>query len=101
MQMSPFIWLLSVLASFRLALMFSKEKGPGFIFKAIREATDPMGKLRAGLECVLCESVWWAGLITIYLACIKQVSWDLSPIYWLATSTGACIIHFQWNQDEP
>lgn len=99
--MNPFIFILSALASFRLALMFSKEKGPGYIFEAIRNATDPMGKLRAGLECILCESVWWAGVITLYWAYLDEVPWRSTPIYWLAMSAAACIIHFQWGDKHP
>ncbi len=100
--MSPIlIWLLSSLASFRLALMFSKEKGPGDIFTAIREAKSLPEGLKQGLACILCESVWWATVITIYLGIIGQVPWVITPIYALATSAAACIVHFQWNQDEP
>lgn len=99
--MNWFLFIVSSLASFRLALMFSKEKGPGHVFKKVRESTHPKSKLRDGLECVLCESVWWSGLITIYLAILTLVPWSLTPVYWLASSAGACIIHFQFNEDEP
>lgn len=99
--MNFFLWLLASLASFRLALMFSKEKGPGDVFEAIRNAESLHEGIKQGLACILCESVWWAGVITVYLSLIGQVEWELAPIYWLATSAAACIVHFQWNQDEP
>ncbi len=97
--MSPFIFIISALASFRLAHMFSTEKGPGDIFTAIRKAKSWPQGIRDGLECVLCESVWWAGVITVYLGILGVIPWSLSPIYWLATSAAACVIHFQFSRE--
>lgn len=75
------------------------EKGPGDIFTAIREAASLPEGIKNGLACLLCESVWWAGVITVYLALLGEVRWSATPIYWLATSAAACIIHFQWSKE--
>lgn len=96
-----FLFILSALASFRLALLFAKENGPGHLAKKAREAAPLRSKLREGIECMLCESVWWSGLITIYYAIMGWVPWTVSPVFWLASSATACIIHFQFNEDEP
>lgn len=99
--MTFLIWILTSLASFRLALMFSKEEGPGSIFKSIRQWSGLNATVRDGIECLLCESVWWAGLFTVYLGILGVIPWGLSPIFWLACSATACIIHFQFTDKEP
>lgn len=98
--MDPFVFILAALASYRLAHLFSQEKGPGDIFTAIRDAhTLPQG-LKDGIACLLCESVWWAGVITFYLVIIGLVGLRIAPLYWLAASATACIIHFK-TRDQP
>lgn len=99
--MNFFLLVISSLASYRLALMFSHETGPGAIFKTIRQWQGLNETLRDGIECLLCESVWWAGLITVYLSFVGHIGLKLAPIFWLACSAAACIIHFLCDQDEP
>lgn len=73
--------------------MFSKENGPGRIFKKARLATPPKSALREGIECALCESVWWSAVITVTLGCLGEVRWPVAPLYWLSASAVAVILN--------
>lgn len=88
-----FIFLLAVLATFRLAVMFSKESGPGRIFKWMRAKTPPKSALREGISCALCESVWWSAPITALSWYFGYVPPGTVPLYWLAASGGAVVLN--------
>lgn len=79
--------------------MFSKEDGPGRIFKKARLATPPKSALREGIECMFCESVWWSAIITTCLCLGDLVIWQVAPLYWLAVSGGAIILNQGFTQD--
>jgi small-conductance mechanosensitive channel len=81
----PTSWIIYMLACFRLSLLISKEDGPYWIFKKIRakfgkEAKQhkavQKSKLRQGINCIFCVSVWMAAPIMVYLA-----TYDLQPIW--------------------
>lgn len=48
------------LATFRLASLIAKEKGPGFIFCKLRNVPAKGSAWAEGLSCPLCVSVWTA-----------------------------------------
>lgn len=81
--------------------MFSTETGPGRLFKSIRDWKGLNETLRDGIECLLCESVWWSAVITLWLYLTDAINWQLAPVFWLACSATACIIHFVVKSKEP
>jgi hypothetical protein len=72
--MTFFLFILAALATYRLALMFSKESGPGKIFMKLRKAPPPRSSAREGLSCPFCMSIWFGVVITaVYVAvCFNQ-----------------------------
>lgn len=94
-----FILLLGSLVTFRLALMFSKESGPGRIFKKLRHAAPPKSATREGLSCLHCESVWWAAPVTAFLWWLDLIPAWHTPLYWLALSGVAIILHHAFTSD--
>ena len=98
--MNPWlIFLLATLTCFRLSVMFSKESGPGRIFKIMRSKTPPKSALREGVSCALCESVWWSSFITAFLVGHGDVPLAYSPFYWLAVSGGAVVLNQRFTKD--
>lgn len=96
------LWLLLVigsLATYRLALMFSKESGPGRIFKKLRHAAPAKSATREGLSCLHCESVWWATPVMLFFGYRQHIAWSDAWLWWLAFSAGAIIIHHAFTED--
>lgn len=91
--------LLGGLVTFRLALMFSKESGPGRIFKKLRAAAPAKSATREGLECLHCESVWIAAPVTGYFCWRGKIAWPDSWLYWLGFSAIAVILHHAFTVD--
>lgn len=94
-----FVFILSCLATYRISYMLSRESGPFDVFAKLREAPALHPVLRKLLGCILCESVWWAGLISLYLISLGLLATSFAPIYWLATSGVSVIICQQWPND--
>jgi hypothetical protein len=89
---------LAVLATYRLSLLFSKETGPWGVFEKLRNMPPAGSYLRKGLGCILCESVWWSGIICSLMCALGDFSaWNL-PIYWMSVSGMAIIVNAQWPQ---
>lgn len=63
MNLSPFLFLLVSLATFRLSVMVGGELGPGDIFRRLREFPRRGSSLAKGLSCPRCLSVWFANLL--------------------------------------
>lgn len=90
-----------VLATFRLALMVSKEDGPAFIFRKLRRIPPKKSATHEWLSCIFCFSVtasaivcgllWWAG--------IRQV-WQMWGLTWLAFSAGAILVNQKFTRGD-
>lgn len=93
--MSPFEFLIGVLATHRLALLLSREKGPFFIFRKIRQAPPKKGSLDDGLKCFLCTSVWFSATVTAFYWWVGLVEPIWAPAYWLAFSSAAILLHMK------
>lgn len=92
------IFVMSVMAVYRVSGMMAEEKGPGGLFERMR------GKVRnrtakEGVSCPLCESVWWAAVCVVYLGCLKVMGWEWVPLWWLGVSGGAVVMHRQWGKE--
>jgi hypothetical protein len=96
--MNFFYLILGGLAAYRLALLFSKEDGPAYIFRRIRHLPSPKSSAKNGLSCEWCMSVWTGALVALYywfLHIIPGAEW---PLYWLAMSAIAVICNQQWTR---
>lgn len=91
--MTPLLFLAAVLATYRLSLMVSKESGPMRIFRKLRHLPEPRSSAREGLSCPLCTSVWFSALVTGYLAWLGSFPGAEWPLWWLAFSGGAVLLH--------
>ncbi len=85
------------LATFRLALMFSKERGPCNIFNWVRERLCIRAKcLTQGVHCLWCWSVWIGAFLSLYY-------WLRGPeiiVTALALSGTAVILNQAFTQHE-
>lgn len=61
-------FLIYALATFRLALLVSKESGPAFIFRKLRRLPPPKSSAKEGLSCEWCMSMWAAMPIAAFAA---------------------------------
>ena len=86
------------LVTFRIALLFSKEDGPAYIFRKIRRLPPPKSSARDGLSCEWCMSIWASALVAYYYYWIELITAKDWPIYWLAMSAIAIIINQQWTK---
>lgn len=82
-----FLFLLIILATWRITHLLSKEDGPFDIVYLIRKKAGAgfFGKL---LDCFYCVSIWVALPLGIWLG----NTWWEKIIYWLALSGAACLL---------
>lgn len=95
-------WLVLVLggfATFRLALMVSSESGPMRIFRKLRNLPPPKSSAREGLSCPFCLGLHFSAIITTFLWWQGRFPGADWPIYWLAISGIAVILHLAFAKD--
>lgn len=96
--MNWLIFILGGLVTYRLALMWSLESGPGRIFRKLRNLPPPKSATREGLSCLHCTSVWFAAPVTAFL-CWRGVIEPLDAwLYWLAFSALAIVLHHTFTE---
>ena len=80
MKFSPFEFLLLALATYRMALMISKESGPFWMFRHFRRVVKREAPKKThmdeGIECLWCVSMQ----IGIIIAISAWFLWD-HPVY--------------------
>ena len=85
------------LAAFRLSLLISKEDGPAYLFRKIRNLpVSPNAK--EGLSCEWCMSIWTGAVVAGYFWIVgicRGIEW---PLYWLSLSAIAIICNQQWTR---
>lgn len=97
--MNIILWfLLASFASHRIALMVTKEDGPAWIFRKLRNAPPKKSSAHEGLHCIWCGSVWSAGIMSYLLHWTLDLKWNEWVIFWLATSSGAIAINQSWTK---
>ena len=97
--MKLFYLLLGGLAAFRLSLLISKEDGPAYIFRKIRNLPSKKSSAQAGLSCEWCMSIWAGALVAGYLWLVGIIPGAEWPLYWLAQSAIAIICNQQWTRE--
>lgn len=92
-------WLaIAGLATFRLALLVSKEDGPAFIFRKLRRLPPPKSATKEGLSCHFCVSVYASALVVFMLAFRESHVWLSYVLHWLAISSLAIFANQQWTK---
>lgn len=96
--MTPFTFLVAILAAYRVAVLIAREEGPFSMFATIRGKVDPNQAtwLGRGLNCAACVSFWTSLLVV--LAVLYLPAEIVTPlILWLAVACGALLLN-RWNQ---
>jgi hypothetical protein len=62
------------LATYRLALLFSKEEGPAKAASKVRAAA-PAGWIKRGFSCEWCQSFWWGMATSLFFTLKGQIAW--------------------------
>lgn len=86
------------LATFRIALMVSKESGPFFFFRKLRKLPPPKSATKEGLSCPFCVSVHAAAVVTAYIWWIGWIEPKWIPLYWLSVSSISVFCNQQWTK---
>lgn len=93
-------WLIIAgLSTFRLALLFSRELGPMRIFQKLRNLPPPKSSAREGLSCPFCIGMTFSAIVTTFLWWRDRFPGIDWPIYWLAISAIAVILHLAFAKD--
>ena len=92
MSMTWMEFLAGCLATFRLALLISKEDGPADAARKLRDSV-PAGWIRRGFQCEWCQSFWWGLAVAIFFGCTLRMAWTDLGLYWLAFSGAGIILN--------
>ena len=87
-----FTFFIASLATYRLSLLVSKEDGPAWIFRKLRNVPPKKSSAREGVRCEWCVSVYASALVTWFTYPHVTLYWAI--LYWLALSAAAIC----WNQ---
>jgi hypothetical protein len=97
--MDIFLFIVTILAAWRITHLLSKEDGPLDIVFLIRKKAGA-GFFGSLLDCFYCTSVWIALPFGLWLG----NSWWEKLLYWWAISGGACLLEQatkHHNQNKP
>lgn len=98
-SMTFLIFIVASLVVYRLSLMTVLESGPARIFRKLRNIPPPKSATKEGLTCLHCSSIYHSSYVTAYLWWLEYIpAWE-TPIYWLAFSASAIILHHQWTEN--
>ena len=92
MKLTWLEFLVGCLATFRIALLISKEDGPADASRKMRSAA-PSGWIKRGFYCQWCQSFWWGMATALFFTLTGRIAWADFVIYWLAFSAGAIVIN--------
>ena len=92
MKLSWLEFVVGCLATYRMALMVSKEEGPAEASRKMREAAPP-GWIKRGFYCQWCQTFWWGMAASLFFALTGRVTGTDFVIYWLAFSAGGIVIN--------
>lgn len=82
--MTPFLFLLLSLVTYRLSMLIAVEKGPARLLSKLRKVPPPKSSAREGLSCPHCLNVWLAGKISALSCYLLHEHWLMGIVYWLA-----------------
>lgn len=103
MKIQVMDFIIHALAVFRLALMVTKESGPGWVFKRLRQwckkSCPRWSHMDEGIECPWCMSMQFALIVTVsrfFLA--GSLVYDVI-ILALALSGAAIVVNQQFTKE--
>lgn len=102
--MNPWLdFLLHALATYRLALMISKESGPGWAFKLLRRTVKrkapKASHMDEGIECLWCMSMQIGIAVAVARAFLVDGLVYTTCVYALAISAVAVILNQAFTKD--
>ena len=102
MNLTVFQFVLAALATYRISLMVVREKGPGHVFKKVREVPSKRSKFYDWVTCLFCFSMTVSALCcgALWLAGVRE-HWATWLLVWWALSAIAIMIHMVFNRKEP
>lgn len=80
--MTPFLFLLLSLVTYRLSMLIAVEKGPARVLAKLRKLT-PKSSVREGLSCPHCVGIWVSAIVTIAVIGLSE-TWLMRVVYCLA-----------------
>ena len=96
--MNPIDLILYALATFRVALMFSKEQGPCNVFDGVRQCIEGKARcLTQGIHCLWCWSIWVGSFFAGYYWLMGRADFFIAM---LAFSAVAVILNQAFTQHE-
>lgn len=102
MKLSWLEFLIAALCVYRISLMVVREKGPGHVFKKVRDVPSKASKVYDWLTCQFCFSMTVSGLVCVGLWWSGHrehfVHW---AIIWFALSAVSIMIHMRFRNQEP
>lgn len=84
--MSWLLFVLAVLATYRLSHMIAREDGPFDVFAILREKIGQGNWIGRGLHCVLCISFW----LSLPAALLTGLPWLLG---WFGIAGAVMVLH--------
>ena len=102
MNLTLFQFIIAALATYRISLMVVREKGPGHVFKKVREVPSKASKVYDWLTCQFCFSMTASAIVCfgLWLAGTR-IHYALWFQGWCALSAVAIIVHMKFNNQEP
>lgn len=91
-------FLVGCLATFRMALLVSKEDGPADAVQKVRSAV-PRGWIRRGFSCEWCQSFWWGMATAFFFVATQRILWIDFVLFWLAFSAAAVVLNQVFTKD--
>src|SRR3954462_11629765 len=94
-MMNWFVLVLGSLATFRLAHLMTKERGPLAIFERIRAALPGgRGSIKEWVSCIWCFSLSASALVCVVLWLGGMtLSWELWLLHWLSFSSISLLVN--------
>lgn len=85
--------------TFRVARLIAEDDGPWEICKRFRARyTDETDWFARGIRCPICVGFWVSAVLTLYLALVSFIPWELWPICWFGVAGAAVKIKEFWNR---
>lgn len=91
-----FLFIVGVLAVWRLSFLFSKEDGPWNLIYRWKKRMKPEGFWWSLSKCLNCLSIWFSIFIAPFV--VEGHYWRV-PLYAFALSGAALIIHYGLLED--
>lgn len=92
-MLSPFVFLLALLGTYRLSHMIAMEDGPFDMFAELRESVSQRTWVGRGLHCPLCLSFWLSLCMVGWLSFVGLLPQGHAFLMWLGLAGGCLVLH--------